>query len=188
MGQKIYWFIPVLLVAALAIIKGLSSDDEQISTFQERPVAPDFVLRDLQGKPVRLADFSGQVRIVNFWATWCGPCWMEIPHLQELYDKYRAQGVMVIGISLDQGGSQVVQPFVEEVGITYPVALGDRQTTQAYGGVSAIPTSFIVDRKGRIYRIYMGYRDKAEFEAAIQALLHESAATRQPTGGVLWRG
>lgn len=183
-----YWFIPALLVGALAITKGISSDDEQVPTSLERPMAPDFALRDLQGKTVRLADFSGQVRIVNFWATWCGPCWMEIPHLQELYDKYRDQGMVVIGISLDQRGDQVVQPFVEELGMTYPVALGDRQTTQAYGDVTAIPTTFIIDRKGQIYHIYMGYRDKAEFEEAIQALLRESAATRQPTGGVRWRG
>jgi thiol-disulfide isomerase/thioredoxin len=122
---------------------------------------------------VRLSDFKGKVRIVDFWATWGPPCRAEIPHFQALYEKYQKQGMVVVGIALDQEGAEAVQPFVESVGMTYPVLLGDARTAQAYGGVPAIPTTFVIDRGGRIYRKYEGYQERAVFEKDVQELLKE---------------
>ncbi len=138
-----------------------------------RPDAPEFVLKDLDGSEVRLSDFDGRVRIVDFWATWCPPCVREIPHFQALYETYRDKGLTVIGISMDQGGSQVVRTFARKIGMDYPTLMGDVKTVRAYGNIQAIPTTFVIDRQGRVYRIYAGYRDRAVFEKDILTLLEE---------------
>jgi cytochrome c biogenesis protein CcmG/thiol:disulfide interchange protein DsbE len=133
--------------------------------------APNFVLKDLDGKLVSLSDFKGKVVIIDFWATWCPPCLMEIPHFQSLYEEYSDRGLIVIGISLDQGGVNVVKPFVKSKGMTYPVVMGGRQVANDYGGIRGIPTTFVVDRKGDIVEKAVGYRDKAFFEKAVKELL-----------------
>ena len=133
--------------------------------------APGFVLEDLEGAEVSLAKYKGNVIILDFWATWCPPCRMEIPHFQELYEEYAGQGLVIIGIALDRGGASVVKPFVDSNGVTYPVAIGSREIADAYGGIRGIPTTFIIDRQGNIVDKAVGYRDKAFFEEAIKDLL-----------------
>ena len=143
------------------------------------PLAPDFALGNLDAETVRLSDFAGRVRLLNFWATWCGPCRLEMPHLQDLYETYRERGLTVIGISIDQGSTSAVREFVRKMGVTYPVVIGDRQVREDYGRVSAIPTSFLVDRNGRVRRFFVGYRDKSVLEPEIQRLLGESGGPRE---------
>ncbi|MDA0746360.1 MAG: TlpA disulfide reductase family protein [bacterium] len=137
-----------------------------------RAVAAEFELKDLDGNLVRLSDFEGQVRIVDFWATWCPPCRAEIPHFRALYEKYKDQGVAVIGISLDRGGVDVVREFVNREKVNYPTVMGDAKTVKAYGNVQSIPTTFVIDQDGRIYRKYVGYRDQDVFEEDIKVLLN----------------
>jgi peroxiredoxin len=136
--------------------------------------APDFELKDLEGKTVRLSDFAGQVRIVDFWATWCLPCRQEIPHFQSLYETYRKKGVTIIGISLDQGGSDVVKSFSREYKMTYPTVMGNVETARAFGDVRAIPTTFVIDREGMIFKKYVGYKEREVFEQDILTLLNEN--------------
>ncbi len=133
--------------------------------------APAFALKDVNGDVVFLSDFSGKVVIIDFWATWCPPCKMEIPHFQSLYEEYASKGLVVIGIALDQGGIGVVEPFVKANGVTYPVLMGDQSVANSYGGIRGIPTTFIVDRNGNIVTKIVGYRDKAFFEENIKKLL-----------------
>jgi len=133
--------------------------------------APDFTLKDLQGRDFTFSSTAGKVVILDFWATWCPPCRMEIPHFQELYMRYKAQGLEIIGVALDQGGVRDVKPFAEEYGVTYPVVIGDQRVAASYGGIRAIPTTFIIDREGRIAQTAVGYRDKAFFESEIKKLL-----------------
>ena len=133
--------------------------------------APDFTLPDLRGEPVRLSNYRGKVVLLDFWATWCGPCRMEIPHFQELTAKYGEKGFVVIAIAMDETGAEVVGPFVDRNQITYPVVLGDAETAELFGGVTALPTTYLIDRAGNMVRKYSGYQELSTFEQDITPLL-----------------
>jgi cytochrome c biogenesis protein CcmG/thiol:disulfide interchange protein DsbE len=133
--------------------------------------APNFSLKTAEGQVVELAKFQGKAVVVNFWATWCGPCRSEIPGMLEVYGKYREKGVEIIGVSLDQGGFKDVTPFVKRFNITYPVVVGNEAVVDAYGGVNSIPTTFFVDRKGNVVKKHVGYMSKEEFEKNIRLAL-----------------
>jgi cytochrome c biogenesis protein CcmG/thiol:disulfide interchange protein DsbE len=133
--------------------------------------APDWELSDLNGKRVNLSDFRGKVLILDFWATWCAPCRVEIPHFVELQKQYGDKGLTVIGVSLDEQGPDIVKKFVKQLGVNYPMVMGNEKVTESYGGIVAIPTTFVIDRQGRIVGRHMGYEDKAVFEKEIQSLL-----------------
>ncbi len=136
--------------------------------------APSFALQDLNGKMVNLSDFKGKVVILDFWATWCPPCVIEIPHFIELYEQYKDQGFAMVGISLDRQGVSVVESFAQKHGVNYPILMNDGRTDKAYGGITYIPTTFVIDAAGNIRQKYVGYQDKAVFEADIKALLAEA--------------
>ena len=138
--------------------------------------APSFTLRDLNGKQVSLSDFKGKVVILDFWATWCPPCVMEIPHFIELYEQYKDQGFAMVGISLDRQGVGIVKSFVQKYRVNYPILMTDGRIDRVYGGITGIPTTFVIDAAGNIQRKYVGYRDKAVFEADIKTLLAEAEA------------
>lgn len=156
------------LVALGAIVapRFLPSDDSSAVAAQAK--AADFALpRSGDGKTVRMSDFKGKVRLVNFWATWCPPCRAEIPHFVEMYDELKGQGVEIIGISLDREGDKVVAPFVKDNKMNYPVLIGNNDVANAYGGIRGIPTTFVVDREGRIVKKYVGL--PAQTEEGIKA-------------------
>lgn len=134
-------------------------------------LAPDFTLTDLTGHEVKLSDLRGQVVIVDFWATWCGPCRLETPWLVELRNQYHKQGMEVIGISLDNGDVTAVEQFAKEYQIKYPVAMGTQQVSDAYGSITAIPTTIIIDRQGQIRARHEGMMSFQDLEAAIKKLL-----------------
>lgn len=135
----------------------------------EAQTAPDFTLTDVNGDQVSLSDFSGKVIVLNFWATWCGPCRMEIPDFVDLQNKYE-DDLVIIGVSLDKDGPRAVEPFVKEYKINYPIIYGSGQVVQDYGGIRGIPTTFIIDRDFNIQRKYVGYRDRSIFENDILTL------------------
>jgi peroxiredoxin len=131
--------------------------------------APAFTLTDLNGKAVSLADFRGKVVILDFWATWCPPCKKEIPDFVDLQKSFGAQGVQVVGIALDD--LDKVKAFTQQNGINYPVLLGTQDITVKYGGIDGIPTTFVIDRKGKIVNRFEGFRPRSVFEAEIKKLL-----------------
>lgn len=132
--------------------------------------APDFKLEDLEGKPLTLAGARGKVVLLNFWATWCGPCRAEIPDLIELQDKYRGQ-LQVIGLTVDDEDVRMIQRVVAGAGINYPVAMAPAAVRTQYGGIPALPTSFLLDREGRLVQKHEGLRDPRLYETEIRALL-----------------
>jgi len=146
----------------------------------ERHVAPDFALKDADGKVVRLSDYKGKVVLLDFWATYCGPCKIEIPWFMDLQRKHKDQGFSVVGVSMDDDGWDAVKPFINELGINYRVVLGNDSTADAYGGIEALPTTFLIDRDGRIASVHVGLTSKRDFENGIEKLLQAPA---HPAGG-----
>ncbi len=132
---------------------------------------PDVRLETLAGQSVSLQDFRGQVLLVDFWATWCAPCEQSIPDLMRLQERYQKSGFRIIGVALDLQGASVVAPFVERLGVNYTILLGDERTAGAFGGIIGLPTSFLIDRQGRIVERFVGVRDRATYENLIRTLL-----------------
>lgn len=133
--------------------------------------APDFELQDLEGSSIKLSDLKGKVVFVNFWATWCPPCRREIPHFIELRDELGDQGFEILGIAVDPREFDSVAPFVEKAGMNYPVMLDKKEITKLYGGIRSIPTTFVVNRDGKIVEKIVGSRSKAEFKQIITSHL-----------------
>jgi len=135
------------------------------------PIAPNFELEGSDGKTIRLSDFKGKVVILDFWATWCGPCRMEIPGYVDLYKKYNDKGLEIIGVSLDRDGWTPVKPFMHSFKINYPIVMGNMQVVQAYGGIQSIPTTFIINREGEVVERKIGARPIDYFEQILANLL-----------------
>jgi peroxiredoxin len=146
---------------------------------KDRKPAPDFALKDADGKTVHLEDYKGKVVLLDFFATWCGPCKIEIPWFMEMERKNKDKGFSVLGVSMDDEGWEVVKPFLADLGVNYRVVIGNDATAQLYGGVDALPTTFLIDRNGKIAAVHIGLANKKVFEDGIEQLL------LQPPGGII---
>jgi len=145
----------------------------------ERKLAPDFALKDSSGAAVRLSDFKGKVVLLDFWATWCGPCKIEIPWFMEFEQQYKDRGFVVLGVSMDEGGWDDVKPYIEQRKINYRILMGTDAVGQAYGGVDSLPTTFLIDRSGRIAVKHEGLdRGKNEIRDEIDHLLQGEQSAR----------
>jgi len=140
--------------------------------------APDFELPRLEGGTLRLSDYEGSVILLDFWATWCAPCRMTVPHLIKLQEDLKNEGVVVLGVALDlgtpEGVRQVVDKFVNQYEITYPIVFGDADVVAKYGNFTSIPVSFLINKKGEIVERHVGFRPRQVYEASIRALLAET--------------
>ena len=147
--------------------------------------APQFALEDLSGKKVSLADYKGKAVLINFWATWCGPCKVETPWLVDLRNQYAAKGFEILGISTDEidrsdakmfgETRKEIGDFVQKLHMPYPVLIEGDSLSKPYGGLDAMPTSFFVDRNGKIVAATMGISSKDDIEANIQKALGSSS-------------
>ncbi len=132
--------------------------------------APEFALPTLTGETLDLANYKGKVVLLDFWATWCEPCKQEIPHLEELQNRYRGRGLQVIGVSMDDE-PEPVRAFYRQYKMNYPVVLGTAKTGELYGGILGLPITFLIGRDGLIYHKHIGAADSAVFEKEIISLL-----------------
>jgi peroxiredoxin len=141
-------------------------------TLKRGQEAPDFNLQSDSGNRIRLAAFTGRVVVLNFWATWCHGCRTEIPWLIEFQKKYRARGLMVIGVSMDDEGWKVVRPFIAEKNVNYPIAIGNDDMAKSYG-LSSMPMTFLIDRNGKVAATSIGVVDQDACEREIVQLLSQ---------------
>jgi len=165
-------FTATVLVAAVftvCLLFGCTSKEEGGGVPSGR--APDFSLKDIQGKTVRLKDLRGKVVLINFFATWCAPCRREIPDFLQLYDRFKEKGFEIVGIGVDMEGETVLRPFAEQLRISYSVVVGTREVVLDYGGITGVPTSFFVDRQGYIAEHFIGMRSRRLLEETITHLL-----------------
>ena len=152
----------------------LSSEEKDLAvcTDDAKPAPMDFTLKDMNGKDLQLSSLKGKVILLNFWATWCGPCKLEIPGFVELQQEYGEQGFQVLGLSVDDTPEQM-KPFAEELGVNYPmlVGLGRDDFQEAYGPIFGLPISFWIDREGILCKTHLGIAQKEDFERELKELL-----------------
>ena len=160
-------------LAGAATVVGQPAARAILQPASERQAAPQLTLKDSSGKTISLTDYRGKVVLLDFWATWCTGCKLEIPWFSEFQKAYGAQGFAVVGVAMDEGGWSVVKPFLAETHIPYPILLGDGPTAQRFG-IPALPDTFLIDRQGRLAVTYKASLvDKNDVEAKIKALLSQ---------------
>ncbi len=171
------WLIAIVAGAALALLTLPALPDADVEAAAAcspngKPANMTFTVKDITGKPVSFASFKGKVVILDFWATWCGPCKIEIPAFVELQSKYRDRGLAILGFSVDDPIEKLV-PFAEKFKMNYPVLLGyDRDDVQeSFGPIWGLPTTFVIGRDGKICKKHTGMATKEQFEREILELL-----------------
>jgi cytochrome c biogenesis protein CcmG/thiol:disulfide interchange protein DsbE len=182
----------VVLAASLSLIFGSCSPRESQEVLQaaaEKAMAerdsswkpaPSFTLKDSNGAAVTLADYKGKVLLLNFWATWCGPCKIEIPWFTEFQQQYKDKGFEVLGVAMDDDWT-AVKPYLVSHKINYRIVLGNDAMATAYGGVDALPTTFVIDQNGKVLTSHIGLVNKDDYVKEIEGLLD---ANRQVSSGI----
>jgi len=187
MDRKLPWTLVVLTAAVLmggcgrtqtahadAVHTRQDTADANVIRFVKNPdAAPPFQLNDLNGKPVSLAEAKGKIVLLNFWATWCGPCRAEIPDLVDLQKRY-ADKFEIIALATDEDDPDEVRRFVLQSGINYRVAMSSDAVRRDYGGIAALPTSFVIDPEGRIVQKHVGLNDPSIYELEVRAMLGQA--------------
>ena len=141
-------------------------------------LAPDFELQTLDGKSMKLSDFRGKAVLLNFWATYCGPCKVEIPWFVQLQKEYGPQGFQIVGVAMDDASTDEIGKFAREMSINYPVLLGKESVGQSYGGVGALPVSFFVDRGGKLIAREFGLQSRSVFVDHIKKAMGQATQAR----------
>ena len=139
--------------------------------------APDFTLTDSTGAPVKLSALKGKVVLLDFWATWCHGCQIEIPWYMEFQNRYGKDGLAAMGVSMDEEGWKAVKPYLQDHKLNYPVVVGTKAVATEYGGLPSLPVTLLIDRSGNIAELHAGMVDKSEFESKIKQLLQKGSGT-----------
>jgi peroxiredoxin len=161
----------LLLIGALLVAGGAAADTATVNVGTE---APDFALRSAAGPNLRLSEHRGQVVMINFWATWCGPCRQEMPRLDEIFARYEPAGFTLLGVNIDEDSAQA-QRLADELGVTFPLLFDDEQSVSRLYDVQAMPMTVMVDRAGNVRSVHYGYRPGVEqrYLDEVRALLRE---------------
>jgi thiol-disulfide isomerase/thioredoxin len=141
-------------------------------------MAPDFELPSLDGKNLKLSDLRGKAVLLNFWATYCGPCKIEMPWFVELQKEYGPQGFQIVGVAMDDASTEDIAKFAKDMGVNYPILLGKEDVGQSYGGVSVLPTTFFVDRDGKLIAREFGLQSRSVFVDHIKQAMSQGQAVQ----------
>jgi peroxiredoxin len=168
--------LPAVAVSIALSLAACSSRPAAVKSAANQTVdgkpAPDFSLKDANGQTAHLSDYKGKVVLLDFWATWCGPCKIEIPWFMEFEREFKDRGFAVVGVSMDEDGWSAVKPYLIQMKMNYRVLLGNDQVGTLYGGVDSLPTTFLIGRDGKIASVHIGVTaGKEEFKDAIVHLL-----------------
>ena len=177
-----------LLCAGLLLTSCNELDPAPVSKVKPnstRKAAPEFALKDADGKTVTLADYKGKVVLLNFWATWCGPCKIEIPWFADFEQKYKDRGFAVLGVAMDEEGWEVIKPYLAQSKVNYRVILGNDTVAGLYGGVESLPTTFVLDQNGKIASTHVGLVSKSDYENEIMQLLEGGAKSSHAGSAVV---
>jgi peroxiredoxin len=164
-----------LMIGAAVVVSrrngGPSAPGSSLKGDVKGSLAPDFELASLDGKQLKLSDLRGKAVLLNFWATWCEPCKIEMPWFEDLHKKYAGDGLEVVGVAMDDSGDDSIRKFVKEMGVTYTVLIGKERVGEAYGGVQFLPTTFYIDRNGKVVDRVFGIVSRKEIEDNIKKTL-----------------
>lgn len=180
-------FLAVLCVSLLSGCSSESSDKskpteplERLDPYsaalypaRQKATATDFTVQLMSGRSFQLSEQKGNVVLMNIWATWCAPCADEMPDFVDLYEKYKDEGLVILGVSIDEQGKSVVKPFMEKFNVTYPMFIDDGTIMDKYGPTMGIPTSYIIDKQGDLRYFSVGALTKKELEPRLKKLLGE---------------
>lgn len=176
---------PLVLLVLAVVVAGMLYMGMHMSRRGQGPrvanpsEAPDFSLEALDGKSMRLSDLRGKAVLLNFWATWCGPCKIETPWLVDLQNQYGHDGLQVVGVEMGDDGKDEITKFVKDMGVNYPILIGKEAVGDAYGGVPALPETFFIGRDGKVVDKIIGLKGKAEIEDSIKKALDTPAGNSQ---------
>ena len=177
MRRKPIVTLVVTMVAVLMVLFAVERAARSIGQLGVRSAnvkdeqAPDFTLQSIHGETIRLSDFRGKAVLLNFWATWCAPCRIEMPWFVEMQDRYAAEGLQVVGVAMDDASPDDIEKFASELGVNYPILVGEETVGNAYGGVQFLPSTFYIGRDGKMLDKVFGLKTKNEIEENINKTL-----------------
>jgi peroxiredoxin len=157
--RRVTKYVLALVLIVSCVAPARAETGKGLRPIKGMVTAADFILKDLSGKPVRFSEFKGKVVLLNFWTTWCPPCRVEMPAMERLYQAYRDDGLVVVAVSMDRSPADKVKAFVEELGLNFPVLHDRDERVARLYSVPGVPTSYIVDARGRIMYRALGEYD-----------------------------
>jgi peroxiredoxin len=169
----------VAVVVAGMLYLGLHMSHRPLPHLTQATLAPDFTLQSLDGKSVSLSDLRGKAVLLNFWATWCTPCKIEMPWFVELQNQYGAQGLQIVGVAMDDASKEDIAKFAKDMGVNYPILMGKEAVGDQYGGIPALPETFFIGRDGKILDKILGLKGKGAIEEDIKRALDTEPGTHQ---------
>lgn len=180
-GRNPLALVIVAVVVAGMLYLGLHMAARPRLHLTQATLAPDFTLESLDGKTMRLSDLRGKAVLLNFWATWCVPCKIEMPWFVELQNQYGAQGLQIVGVAMDDASKEDIAKFAKDMGVNYPILIGKEAVGDQYGGVPALPETFFIGRDGKIVDKILGLKGRGDIEEDIKrALDTQPGATQEP--------
>jgi peroxiredoxin len=179
--------IVVAMVISLMLVFGFNvarkpSATKAASDSLTGQLAPNFTLQTLEGKTVHLSDYRGRAVVLNFWATWCAPCKIEMPWFVDLQNQYGPKGLQLLGVAMDDASPSDIADFAKEMGVNYPILVGKEAVGQSYGGVPFMPETFYIDRNGKIVDSAFGLKGKGEIEDDIKKIVASVVVPEKPNG------